>query len=50
MANDNSEKAIAITMDWLENSKKRIRVLKNEGLSFIKMKPARLPEMPAKDE
>lgn len=47
---DNTEKPIAPSMDWVENSKKKIRHLKNEGLCFTEMKQARLAEMPAKDE
>lgn len=50
MSNDNSEKGSATTMDWLENSKMRFEVLKNEGLSFTEMKQANLAEMTAKDE
>lgn len=50
VSNDNSEKAIEENMDWLENSKKGIRPLRVEGLSFIKAKQPRLAAMLAKDE
>lgn len=49
LSDGNSENPIATTMDWLENSKRKIRPLKNKGLRFSQMKPARLTEMPAKN-